>query len=63
MELSLIVIIKTRLQVEVSLIVIISIMLFTTSIPTFPMKESADDSPDQTVDRIKIEYHLYSVRV
>ena len=58
-------IIKARLQVEVSLIVIISIMLFTTSLPTFPIKkESADDSPDQTVDRIKMEYDLpRSVRI
>ena len=32
------------------------IKVFTTSLSTF--QNSADDSPDQTVDRIKIEYHL-----
>ena len=50
LEVSLIVIIEGRSQVQVSLIVIIK--LFHNFSPNF--SHSADDSPDQTVDRIKV---------
>ena len=37
------------------------IKLFTTSLKTFQIPPNSDDSPDQTVDRIKIKYRLHSV--